>query len=142
LAQAAPGVPAELQRIVRKALRKDAEERYQTVKDMALDLKNLRREMDVEAELEYSAQRLSTSAALSGSVPSVVTTATVNQSGTDTAAVTPAHHTSSAEYLACEIKCHKTGALVIGAVVVIGVAVLGVLTQRRDSKSVGNTDFK
>src|SRR5256714_2220259 len=47
-------VPAELERIVRKALRKDRDERYQTVKDMALDLKSLRRELEVGAELERS----------------------------------------------------------------------------------------
>ncbi|HYG80205.1 MAG TPA: serine/threonine-protein kinase, partial [Pyrinomonadaceae bacterium] len=47
-------VPYELERIVRKALRKNREERYQTIKDMALDLKSLRRELEVGAELERS----------------------------------------------------------------------------------------
>ena len=36
-----PNAPAELQRILRKALQKDREERYQSVKDLALDLKDL-----------------------------------------------------------------------------------------------------
>jgi serine/threonine protein kinase len=44
-----PGAPNELQRIVRKALQKDQEKRYQTSKDLALDLESLRREMEVEA---------------------------------------------------------------------------------------------
>jgi serine/threonine protein kinase/Tol biopolymer transport system component len=35
-------VPEELQRILRKALRKNAKERYQSIKDFALDLKDLR----------------------------------------------------------------------------------------------------
>ena len=39
-------IPAELQRIVRKTLRKERGERYQTVSDLMLDLKNLRREID------------------------------------------------------------------------------------------------
>jgi len=43
-------VPAELQRIVKKALRKDRGERYQTVKDLVLDLKNLRREIETRSE--------------------------------------------------------------------------------------------
>jgi Tol biopolymer transport system component len=47
-------VPYELERIVRKALQKNREERYQTIKDMALDLKSLRRELEVGAELERS----------------------------------------------------------------------------------------
>lgn len=42
----APDVPAEFQRIVAKALRKDQDERYQGIKDMLVDLKNLRREVD------------------------------------------------------------------------------------------------
>ncbi|HAF24945.1 MAG TPA: hypothetical protein DCK93_18915 [Blastocatellia bacterium] len=51
-----PDASVELQRIVKKALRKDREERYQTAKDMALDLKNLRRELEIEAETPYSEQ--------------------------------------------------------------------------------------
>lgn len=35
-------IPEELQRILRKALRKNAKERYQSIKDFALDLKDLR----------------------------------------------------------------------------------------------------
>jgi serine/threonine protein kinase len=46
--------PAELQRIVRKTLRKNCEERYQTIKDLELDLKNVRRELEFSAEFEYS----------------------------------------------------------------------------------------
>jgi serine/threonine protein kinase len=36
-----PNAPFELQRIVRKALQKDREERYQSIKDLALDIKDL-----------------------------------------------------------------------------------------------------
>jgi serine/threonine protein kinase len=39
-------VPDELRRIVGKALRKDREKRYQTSRDLALDLESLRRELD------------------------------------------------------------------------------------------------
>jgi serine/threonine protein kinase/Tol biopolymer transport system component len=46
--------PLELQRIVRKALRKNREERYQTVKDLLVDLKALKQEVDFEAKLEIS----------------------------------------------------------------------------------------
>ena len=42
----APHTPAELQRIVRKALRKDKTERYQTAKDLALDLRTLRDDLE------------------------------------------------------------------------------------------------
>ena len=41
-------VPGELERIVAKALRKNREERYQTVKDFLLDLKSLRQRLEFE----------------------------------------------------------------------------------------------
>jgi hypothetical protein len=44
--------PAELERIVGKALQKDCEERYQVIKDMLLDLKSLKLELEVEAKLK------------------------------------------------------------------------------------------
>lgn len=42
----APACPPELQRIARKCLAKSPDDRYQTMKDVALDLKDLCREMD------------------------------------------------------------------------------------------------
>jgi serine/threonine protein kinase/WD40 repeat protein len=52
LSQVAPGTPAELDRIVSKALRKNREERYQVVQDLLLDLKSLKRELDFQAKLK------------------------------------------------------------------------------------------
>jgi serine/threonine protein kinase/Tol biopolymer transport system component len=48
-------VPAELDWIVRKALRKDREERYQTVKELLSDLRKVSEELAFEAKLERSA---------------------------------------------------------------------------------------
>jgi serine/threonine protein kinase len=42
--------PDELLRIVKKALHKDREERYQTIEEMAADLNKLRRSLDIGAE--------------------------------------------------------------------------------------------
>lgn len=48
-------VPEELQRIIRKALRKNAAERYQSIKDFALDLKDLRAQIKHDsAEIHVS----------------------------------------------------------------------------------------
>jgi eukaryotic-like serine/threonine-protein kinase len=49
-----PDIPFELERIVRKALQKDREERYQVVKDFELDLKALKRSLDLGTTLEPS----------------------------------------------------------------------------------------
>jgi eukaryotic-like serine/threonine-protein kinase len=43
-----PEIPGELERIVAKALRKNREERYQTVKDLLLDLQNLKQRLEFE----------------------------------------------------------------------------------------------
>jgi len=55
LARTLPGAPPELERIVSKALRKNREERYQVVKDLLLDLKSLKQELEFAAKLERSA---------------------------------------------------------------------------------------
>jgi Flp pilus assembly protein TadD len=47
-------VPAELERIVEKALAKDREERYQLARELGLDLSRLKQHMELEAELERS----------------------------------------------------------------------------------------
>jgi uncharacterized repeat protein (TIGR01451 family) len=48
-----PDAPLELQRIVGKTLQKDREERYQSIKDLHLDLKNLKRDLEVDSRLEH-----------------------------------------------------------------------------------------
>jgi non-specific serine/threonine protein kinase len=52
LVRFAPEVPAELERIVSKALTKDKESRYQTAQDMLIDLRRLKQRLEFEAELE------------------------------------------------------------------------------------------
>ena len=51
-------VPAELQRIVRKSMTKDVEMRYQSARDLLIDLTNLRRDLDIQGELERSVVRI------------------------------------------------------------------------------------
>jgi serine/threonine protein kinase len=45
-------VPAELERIVLKAMAKSPDDRYQTAKDMLIDLRSLKRHLDVDAEIQ------------------------------------------------------------------------------------------
>ncbi|HUE83940.1 MAG TPA: protein kinase [Pyrinomonadaceae bacterium] len=58
-------VPLELERIISKALAKNPDERYQTTKDMLIDLRNLRKRLELDAELDRSA------APLRGSTPRI-----------------------------------------------------------------------
>src|SRR5689334_23552384 len=54
LARFAPDVPPELDWIVMKALRKDRDERYQTIKELLTDLRRLKQRLEFETELERS----------------------------------------------------------------------------------------
>ena len=47
--------PPELERIVEKAMAKSQDERYQTAKDMLIDLRSLKKRMDVEVEIQRTA---------------------------------------------------------------------------------------
>ncbi|MEK6279919.1 MAG: protein kinase [Acidobacteriota bacterium] len=66
LARYSPEAPTELEWIVKKALRKDREERYQTAKELLSDLKGLKRRFEFEQELERSTDSGPQSADLAG----------------------------------------------------------------------------
>ena len=75
-------VPLELERIISKALAKNPDERYQTAKDMLIDLRNLRKRLELDAELERSAAPLlrSTSQTTSESLRAPTTSASASGS--------------------------------------------------------------
>jgi len=109
--------PTELQRIIRKALQKSRDERYQTVKDLLLDLKNLKRELDFAEEIERSqippfarAANVGTSQ-LAENATAILPAATSTQQGLS-------QPTSSTEYLVSEIKRHKRGAA-LGSIILL-----------------------
>ena len=56
-----PEVPIELERIIGKALEKDREERYQTARDLLVDLKRLRRQL-ISGSSSESVAAITTSA--------------------------------------------------------------------------------
>src|SRR5262245_41192699 len=51
LSNSAREAPKELERILSRALRKDREDRYQAVQDLLLDLKGLKQELELDAQL-------------------------------------------------------------------------------------------
>src|SRR5207302_4734839 len=124
LSTLAPDTPAELQSIISKALRKDKDERYQTVKDLLIDLTTLKHELEFSAKLERSAapkSHVSASTASGGQ-----SSATIDQSDASTLEVSRARATSSAEYVVNRIKQHKLATAV--ALLVIAAGVVGLAT--------------
>ncbi|HEX8493810.1 MAG TPA: protein kinase [Pyrinomonadaceae bacterium] len=114
LAQQARDVPAELERIVRKALRKDREERYQTIKDMALDLKSLRRDIEVGAEIERSqAPSFSGGMRATESGAHNETATSLSHAAAHTSGIGAAQQTSSADSLAAGIRQGRRGMLLL-----------------------------
>ena len=115
--------PAELQRIISKALRKDREERYQGIKDLRLDLKSLKQELDFEAKLEQSVQPGFSGKATKRSDGQSAVEIT-DETAVRTGPVPAARPTLSAEYLVSAMKRHKRGAiLALATLVVLGAVI-------------------
>jgi len=75
----APEVPAEFQRIISKALCKDREKRYQTTKDLLIDLKSLKEELAFAQKLERSKPPQSSRG--DSATPAATETAATDQGG-------------------------------------------------------------
>ena len=132
-------VPAELERIVNKTLTKNCEERYQSAKDLLIDLRNLKRKLEVDAEIERTVSPEFRSAApksLTGSYQS--TPATASGVAAATATATGTGTSSSAEYIVSGIKQHKLAALI--AVVVLAVAALALTAYLRGRNAPASID--
>jgi serine/threonine protein kinase/Tol biopolymer transport system component len=122
LVQRRPDVSAELSRIITKCLRKDPEERYQSTKELLVDLKSVRQELEFGAKV--------TTSKLEATQPVIVTP--VTQPG-------PSYPTTISELFIKEVKTHPRRSFLI--FVVIGlVAIAGALALYRLIKLAGRTD--
>ncbi|MEK6325269.1 MAG: protein kinase [Acidobacteriota bacterium] len=101
-----PDAPQDLQRIVRRCLAKEPEKRYQSIKDVAIELNEIRQELKDKAELEYSVQPESIGSERVSSSQQVKVDSTQPLTADQTRADI-ARSTSSAEYLVSGIKSHK-----------------------------------
>ena len=112
-----PAAPADLQRIVRRCLAKDPEERYQTIKDVAIELRDIRREMDGGVEFDATVPPNSGDTAM---MPANALSQPVEVISTQSPALTT--KVSSAEYLLSGIKRNKSRAVltILGLVLLIG----------------------
>jgi serine/threonine protein kinase/tetratricopeptide (TPR) repeat protein len=108
LARYSREVPEALEWIVRKALAKDREERYQGVKDLALDLKGLKQRLERERAGQPDVGGGTMAARSSQQASGGTRQAPATQTGDRTATPT----TSSAEYLVSEMRRHRLGVVI------------------------------
>src|SRR5215813_8522402 len=105
--------PAELQRIVRRCLAKDPDERYQSIKDVAIELKELRRDLEgpgIDTTVTPTKSRASED---DGTLGVSVASTSSGTSSIQTRA-------SSAEYVVSGIKQHKLIAGIIALMFLAG----------------------
>jgi len=130
--------PDQIQKIVHRCLTKDPNKRYHSIKDVALELEEIRHELKA-AELERSVPPSVTSTASSGAITAGARESA--QLSADETTIGAVRSTSSAEYVVSEIKRHKFGVLlVLAAFVVLAVGVslaLYKLLGRRSSFAAG-----
>src|SRR5215831_826975 len=137
IARFAPNAPAEFEWIVLKALRKDVDERYQTIKELESDLKKLKQRIEFQSELERSMgpERLTGtfSAMADTEIQASVSAHTTAGPAVATSSVSQTTHTraSSAEYVVTEIKRHKTIFAVVAVAVLVAAAAIGYFTLLR-----------
>src|SRR6266700_5469039 len=112
LARFAHEVPPRLEEIVEKALTKNRDERYQTSKDLLIDLKRLRQSLELQAGIE----RISTDKI---GVPTSSGQSRAGKTLSFEDGTPSAGPTSSAEYIATEIKRHKVFVFGLLALLVI-----------------------
>jgi eukaryotic-like serine/threonine-protein kinase len=114
LTQSSPDAPKELQHIITRSLRKDKQERYQTVEDLLLDLKKLEERLELETKLHGAELGVNQSALNVSNAQSAALTGKVE--AIDTA--------PSIQDVAAEIRRHKTRAiLILAAFAISAVAV-------------------
>jgi len=102
LSQLLSDVPTEIERIINKSLRKNRDERYQTAKDLLLDLKESKQDLEFRNKFERT------------------NPTRLNERAEST--INSPHTTSSAEYIVSGIRRHKPAfAVGLGLLVLIGI---------------------
>jgi serine/threonine-protein kinase len=116
-----PEVPPEMERIVMKALEKDAADRYQTIQEMAADLRSIRhqlpKQVELSGEFEWGQGRVSSGPEWKGINTNQETTTRRN-----TIRTLPIF---SRQHLVSEIKEHKTRMMMAVTLLLLFIVVVG-----------------
>ncbi|HXI90433.1 MAG TPA: protein kinase [Blastocatellia bacterium] len=123
-----PNAPNHLQRIVRRCMAKDREDRYQTIKDVAIELRELRR------ELEASGVDTTAPPARSETTTDPGTGARSGGGNTGSANGAITAPVSSAEYIVSEIRRHKFAATIAAFLLIAAAIGAGFYVHARNTE--------
>lgn len=129
-----PLAPPDLQRIVRRCLAKDPEDRYQTIKDVAIEIKELRHELKA-AGIETTAKP---DRNVSNTAHDAQPTLILSENKTARSSSPVTNRESSAEYLVSTIKQNKAAVGIVAALVIIG-GIFAAVSYWRSSMSAAST---
>jgi serine/threonine-protein kinase len=115
--------PDELQRIVRRCLAKDPEERYQTIKDVAIELKELRPEVEEGLAADHPSVNTATASAQSAARETADNSPTLTKP-----------RASTAEYVIGEVKKHKFVAAICLAVLAVVIVATAAYMKGRNNE--------
>jgi serine/threonine-protein kinase len=124
-----PSAPSDLQRIIRRCLAKDPDERYQSIKEVAIELKELRRELQgagIDTTVTLPTRNETTTSSGGEGTHSQSFSPTTGTPSLSTKA-------SSAEYVATGIKQHKLAVAISLVVVVAGITATALYLRGRNS---------
>ncbi|HEV2830316.1 MAG TPA: protein kinase [Pyrinomonadaceae bacterium] len=130
-------VTAGLERIVTKALRKRKENRYQTLGDLAVDLKNSKEELEVEARLKRGLLPNTSGKHFGVRNYELEAVGAAGEPPARTGHVTLARPTASVEYLIGKIKYHRTFAGIALLMLVASAIALGYFAIIRNKAGSG-----
>jgi serine/threonine protein kinase/Tfp pilus assembly protein PilF len=126
-----PAAPADLQRIVRRCLAKDMDERYQSIKDVAIELKEVRRELKGSVELDTTVPPPQSGERAPGAGATMV-----QSSGaiSDAPPGSFATRAPGAEYILSGIKQHPFLVVAAGVALIVGAIALSYYQHARNSE--------
>ena len=113
-----PLAPPDLQRIVRRCLAKDREDRYQTIKDVAIEIKEVRQDLK-GVNISTTPDRSGTNSVLDAKPTAILSDTRSGRSTSSSPSL--ASRQSSAEYVVNSLKQHKVAVGLATLILVAGI---------------------